>query len=185
MRPFHAPHIPVSHLQHTPRCNKIFALSYPDPRNGILCLPPLSRHTPQAIPIERPLPFWEPALAAVFGLVFGRRHGGEKEIGKRGGGKAWTGCSCRRRFFCLLLGNFVCTFSQLPHDQQHKPCPLPAALVPSPSAALFTLSQLPLSLHCKLHSQLAFMFAFYASDYPVLPSLPPLSLSQLQLQSPL
>lgn len=89
-------------------CNKIFALSYPDPRNGIpsssstLCLQP-----PQAIPIERPLPFWEPALAAVFGLVFGPR----EEIGV---GLAWADCSCRRRFFCLLLGNFVCTFSQLP-----------------------------------------------------------------------
>lgn len=122
MRPFHAPHIPVSHLQHTPRCNKIFALSYPDPRNGIPFPPPsFPTPPPQAIPIERPLPFWEPALAAVFGLVFGRRREGEKEIGKRGGGKAWAGCSCRRRFFCLLLGNFVCTFSQLPHDQQHTP----------------------------------------------------------------
>lgn len=100
-------------------CNKIFALSYPDPRNGIPS-PTLHSacHPPQAIPIERPLPFWEPALAAVFGLVFGPR----EEIGMRGG--AWADCSCRRRFFCLLLGSFVCTFSQLPHDHPFPPAPV-------------------------------------------------------------
>lgn len=34
------------------------------------------------------------------------------ERGRREGA-ACTRCCCRRRFFCLLLGNFVCTFSQL------------------------------------------------------------------------
>lgn len=70
---------------------------------------------------------------------------------------------CYLAILYALLANFPTT------------TPSPLLLFPSPSAALFTLSQLPLSLHCKLHSQLAFMFAFYASDYPGLPSHSPLS----------
>lgn len=138
-------------------------------RNGIHSLSPPTAPAPcqpvatpnEQFPLKGHYHFWEPTLAAVFGLVFGEQEesgGGEAQ----GEGLACTRCSCRRRFFCLLLGNFVCTFSQLHYSLVTI---LPQSSLP-PSAALFTLSQLPLSLHCKLHSQLAFMFAFYASDYP-------------------
>lgn len=93
-------------------------------------------------------------------------------------GWGWRGLTA-----AAAVVSFVCylaiLYALLANFQQLTPPPLsyPLAPVSSPSAALFTLSQLPLSLHCKLHSQLAFMFAFYASDYPALPSLSPLTVA--------
>lgn len=142
-------------------------------RNGIHSLSPPTAPAPcqpvatpnEQFPLKGHYHFWEPTLAAVFGLVFGEQE--ERGVWERRRGRG-------RRVLAAAatVVSFVCYLAILYALLANFTTPLlPSSLNPlsPPSAALFTLSQLPLSLHCKLHSQLAFMFAFYASDYPPQP----------------